>query len=85
MSETNDRLADLGSVRSDVDNDRVAADIASDRYDRMITSLSGLTKAIGPAGDDVEFVRQIEVDHSLGKLKSDLNSLNLGRRPRDHR
>ena len=61
-----------------MDNDRVAADIASDRYDRMITSLSGLTKAIGPAGDDVEFVRQIEVVTALGKLKSDLNSLNLG-------
>ena len=37
MSETNDRLADLASVRSDVDDDRVAADVASDRYDRMIT------------------------------------------------
>jgi signal transduction histidine kinase len=78
MSETNDRLADLASVRADVDGDRIAADVANDRYDRMITALSGLTKAIGPAGNDVEFVRQIEVVSALGKLKSDLNSLNLG-------
>ena len=78
MSETNDRLADLASVRADVDGDRIGADVASDRYDRMITSLSGLTKAIGPAGNDVDFVRQIDVVTALGKLKSDLNSLNLG-------
>src|SRR5687768_10129230 len=78
MSDTNDRLADLASVRSDVDADRIAPDVSSDRYDRMITALSGLTKAIGPAGNDVEFVRQIEVATALGKLKSDLNSLNLG-------
>jgi len=44
----------------------------------MISALSGLTKAIGPAGNDVDFVRQIEVATALGKLKSDLNSLNLG-------
>ncbi|MEO5841433.1 MAG: nitrate- and nitrite sensing domain-containing protein [Acidimicrobiales bacterium] len=78
MAATNDRLADLTSVRTDVDGERVAADIASDRYDRLISSLSGLTKAIGPAGNDVDFVRQIEVVTALGKLKSDLNSLNLG-------
>ncbi|MEO8697437.1 MAG: nitrate- and nitrite sensing domain-containing protein, partial [Acidimicrobiales bacterium] len=78
MSATNDRLADLASVRTDVDAERVAPDLASDRYDRMISALSGLTKAIGPAGNDVDFVRQIEVVTALGKLKSDLNSLNLG-------
>ncbi|HUP74399.1 MAG TPA: nitrate- and nitrite sensing domain-containing protein [Acidimicrobiales bacterium] len=78
MADTNGRLADLASVRSDVDADRIGADVASDRYDRMVSSLSGLTKAIGPAGSDVEFVRQIEVVTALGKLKSDLNSLNLG-------
>ena len=78
MTETSDRLGDLSSVRADVDNERIAPDIASDRYDRMITALSGLTKAIGPAGEDVGFVRQIEVITALGKLKTDLNSLNLG-------
>jgi signal transduction histidine kinase len=78
MSATNDRIADLSSIRADVDNERVAPDVASDRYDRMITALSGLTKAIGPAGEDVEFVRQIEVITALGKLKADLNSLNIG-------
>jgi HAMP domain-containing protein len=78
MTETNDRLGDLASLRFDVDTDRIASDVASDRYDRMVSSLSGLTKAIGPAGNDVAFVRQIEVVTALGKLKSDLNSLNLG-------
>ena len=37
MADTNDRLGDLASIRSDVDADRIAPDIASDRYDRMIT------------------------------------------------
>ena len=78
MADTNDRLGDLASIRSDVDAGRIAPDIASDRYDRIVSSLSGLTKAIGPAGNDVEFVRQIEVVTALGKLKADLNSLNLG-------
>jgi signal transduction histidine kinase len=78
MAETNDRLADLASVRADVDNDRVATDIAGDRYDRMVAALSGLTKTIGPAGEDVEFVREIEVLTALGRLKSDLNALNMG-------
>ena len=78
MSETNDRLADLSGVRADVDGDRVASDVASDRYDKMVTALSGLTKAIGPEGGDVDFVRQIEVLTALGNLKSDLNALNIG-------
>ena len=78
MSETNDGLADLASLRADVDNNRVAVDVASDRYDRMVAALSGLTKTIGPAGNDVDFVRQIEVLTALGNLKSDLNALNLG-------
>jgi signal transduction histidine kinase len=78
MTETDGRLSDLGSLRTDVDDERIAPDVASERYDRMITALSGLTKAIGPAGEDVGFVRQIEVISALGKLKRDLNSLNLG-------